>query len=84
MEEPFAKQKRTNLNPSVLSDRPKRPRHDSNSNDGINNSGRNALASIISLPPEAYTISWIYALSIERAAAEAMLDEEHGLLPAQP
>jgi nucleoside phosphorylase len=27
--------------------------------------------------PESYTIAWIAALSIERAAAEAMLDEEH-------
>ncbi|KAF4847210.1 hypothetical protein CGCSCA2_v012820 [Colletotrichum siamense] len=27
--------------------------------------------------PDAYTIAWIAALSIERAAAEAMLDEEH-------
>lgn len=28
--------------------------------------------------PDFYTIGWIAALAIERAAAEAMLDEEHG------
>ena len=84
MEEPFAKHKRTNSNLNVLSDRPKRPRHDSDGDDGIGDSGRNAPASITSLPPEAYTVGWICALSIERAAAEAILDEEHGPLPAQP
>ena len=28
---------------------------------------------------EEYTIGWVCALPIERAAAEEMLDEEHGL-----
>jgi alkylhydroperoxidase family enzyme len=33
---------------------------------------RNALDS-----PDSYAVAWIAALPIERAAAEAMLDEEH-------
>jgi nucleoside phosphorylase len=84
MEGTFAKPKRTNSNLSMLSKRLKRPRHDSDGDDGVGDSDRNTPASITHLPPEAYRVGWICALSIERAVAEAMLDEEHGPLPAQP
>jgi hypothetical protein len=82
MEETIEKpKKRTNSNLSALSDRPRRPRHDSDSDGGVGDSDKNTPASIKSLQPEAYTVGWICALPVERAAAEAMLDEEHSPLP---
>ena len=39
------------------------------------------MASGNALPsPESYAIAWIAALPLERAAAEAMLDQEHATL----
>jgi ankyrin repeat protein/nucleoside phosphorylase len=64
--------KRTGTGLGVVSSRSKRTRHDENS-DG----------SPKPLKPEEYRVGWICALSIERTAAEAMLEEEHAPLAFQ-
>lgn len=77
MEEAFAKHERTSSDLNTFYDRSKRPRYDSGGRGGVGARDQVSLASIKSLPSEAYTVGWICALYIERAAAEAMLDEEH-------
>ena len=68
--------KRTGTGLSIVSDRSKRTRHDEN-HDGNSDEGSRRLK------PEEYRVGWICALSIERTAAEAMLEEEHAPLAFQ-
>ncbi|KAK2029663.1 purine and uridine phosphorylase [Colletotrichum zoysiae] len=39
---------------------------------------------VVKLSYEAYTVGWVCALPLERAAAEAMLDEKHEVLAMKP
>lgn len=64
--------KRTGTGLSIISNRSKRTRHGEDSDDSPKR-----------LKSEDYRVGWICALSIERTAAEAMLEEEHAPLASQ-